>query len=364
MTRLVVDLAALRRNYRAICKETGVTVIPMLKADCYGLGAQKVFEVLKQEGAQRFAVSRMEEGLPLCNREAEILLLSAYHGEEDLKVIAESGMTAAVDSLAQAQLLDKLAGELGRTVTVHLKVDTGFGRFGFLPEEKADLKEVFALENLRVGGIFSHFSNAFGPEPDTKAQYARFMTLCKELQAEGFDLGLRHIANSCGALRWDTYRLDAVRCGSALLGRLPVKVRIPLERIGVLESTVAALRQLKKGSNMGYGNAFTLKKDTRVAVVCAGSAHGMLVKKEDDTFRPVDVLRYLRRDARLLLKDGRSKVLVNGQSTWVVGRVALTHTMVDVTNIACKPGDIVTLPANPIYVSQSVERVYLDENHE
>ena len=143
-----------------------------------------------------------------------------------------------------------------------------------------------------------------------------------------------------------------------------MKVRIPLERIGVLESTVAALRQLKKGSNMGYGNAFTLKKDTRVAVVCAGSAHGMLVKKEDDTFRPVDVLRYLRRDARLLLKDGRSKVLVNGQSTWVVGRVALTHTMVDVTNIACKPGDIVTLPANPIYVSQSVERVYLDENHE
>ena len=84
MTRLVVDLAALRRNYRAICKETGVTVIPMLKADCYGLGAQKVFEVLKQEGAQRFAVSRMEEGLPLCNREAEILLGSRYFSQKQI----------------------------------------------------------------------------------------------------------------------------------------------------------------------------------------------------------------------------------------------------------------------------------------
>lgn len=361
MTRLVVDLAALRRNYRAICRETGVPVIPMLKADCYGLGAQKVYEVLLAEGANRFAVSRIEEGLSLCDGKAEILLLSAYHGEEDLKQIVQSGMTAAVDSLEQAKLLSKLAAAADKQVRVHLKVDTGFGRFGFLPEEYEALKAVFGLPQLQVCGIFSHFSNAFGGDAkDTELQYQAFMALCDRLQAEGFDIGLRHIANSCGALRWDKYRLDAVRCGSALLGRLPVKVPVKLERIGALETTIAALRTLKKGSNMGYGNAFTLKKDTRVAVCCAGSAHGMLVKKENDAFRPVDVLRYLRRDARLLLKDGRSKVLVNGQSTWVVGRVALTHTMVDVTNIACKPGDVVTLPANPIYVPGSVERVYTE----
>ena len=361
MTRLVVDLAALRRNYQAICKETGVPVIPVLKADCYGLGAQKVYEVLLAEGATRFAISRIEEGLPLCDGKAEILLLSAYHGEEDLKNIVRSGMTAAVDSLEQAKLLSKLAAEADKQVRVHLKVDTGFGRFGFLPEEYEELKAVFGLGHLQVCGVFSHFSNSFGGDAkDTEMQYQTFIALCDKLQAEGFDIGLRHIANSCGALRWDKYRLDAVRCGSALLGRLPVKVPVKLERIGALETTIAALRTLKKGSNMGYGNAFTLKKDTRVAVCCAGSAHGMLVKKENDAFRPVDVLRYLRRDARLLVKDGRSKVLVNGQSTWVVGRVALTHTMVDVTNIACQPGDVVTLPANPIYVPGSVERVYTE----
>ncbi len=361
MTRLVVYIAALRRNYRAICAETGVPVIPVLKADCYGLGAQKVFDVLLEEGASCFAVSRIEEGLPLCTGRAEILLLSAYHGEADLEQIVESGMAAAVDSLEQAKRLSALAAARDKQVRVHLKVDTGFGRFGFLPEEEADLRAVFDLPHLQVCGIFSHFSNAFGGDAgDTEMQYQAFVSLCDRLTADGFDIGMRHIANSCGALRWDKYRLDAVRCGSALLGRLPVKVRIPLERIGALESTIAALRELKKGSNMGYGNAFTLKKDTRVAVVCAGSAHGMLVKKENDAFRPIDVLRYLRRDARLLVKDGRSKVLVNGQSTWVVGRVALTHTMVDVTNIACAPGDVVTLPANPIYVPQSVERVYVE----
>ena len=362
MTRLVVNIAALRNNYRAICRETGVPVIPMLKADCYGLGAQKVYEVLLQEGATRFAVSRIEEALPLCDGKAEILLLSAYHGEDDLRNIIAADITASVDSLEQAKLLNKLAAAADKQVRVHLKVDTGFGRFGFLPEEEADLRAVFTLQNLQVCGIFSHFSNAFGGDPkDTEMQYHAFVGLCDRLTADGFDIGLRHIANSCGALRWDKYRLDAVRVGSALLGRLPVKVRIPLERIGALESTIAALRTLKKGSNMGYGNAFTLKKDTRVAVVCAGSAHGMLVKKENDAFRPIDVLRYLRRDAQLLVKDGRSKVLVNGQSTWVVGRVALTHTMVDVTNIACAPGDVVTLPANPIYVPGSVERVYTEE---
>lgn len=361
MTRLVVDLAALRQNYQTICRETGVPVIPMLKADCYGLGAQTVYRVLLEEGARRFAVSRIEEGLPLCDGKAEILLLSAYHGQEDLRQIVASGMTTAVDSLEQAVLLDKLAAEAGKQVRVHLKADTGFGRFGFLPEEYDDLKAVFGLQNLQVCGIFSHFSNAFGGDAGiTEAQYQAFVRLCDRLQAEGFDVGLRHIANSCGALRWDKYRMDAVRCGSALLGRLPVRVPAKLHRIGVMETTVVALRQLKKGSNMGYGNAFTLKKDTRVAVCCAGSAHGMLVKKENDAFRVKDVLRYLRRDARLLVKDGRSRVQVNGQSTWVVGRVALTHTMVDVTNIACRPGDVVTLPANPIYVPASVERVYTE----
>lgn len=361
MTRLVIDLAALRRNYRAIREAVGVPVMPVLKADCYGLGAEKVYEVLLQEGARTFAVSRIEEALPLCDGRAEILLLSAYHGREDLAAIAAGGMTAAVDSLDQAKLLEELAAQLDKQVQVHLKVDTGFGRFGFLPEEEDQLQAVFALPHLKVTGIFSHFSNAFGADDrETLAQYRAFTDLCDRLTARGFALGLRHIANSCGALRWDRYRLDAVRTGSALLGRLPVPVPVKLERIGALETTVAALRQLKKGSNMGYGNAFTLKKDTRVAVVCAGSAHGMLVKKENDAFRPVDILRYLRRDARLFVRDGRSKVLVNGQSTWVVGRVALTHTMVDVTNIACAPGDTVTLPANPIYVPQQVARVYVE----
>lgn len=359
MTRFVIETEALRQNYREICRVTGVPVIPVLKADGYGLGAEPLFALLREEGAALFAVSRLEEALPLCGKGAGILLLSCDHEAEALAKIVEQDIISAVDSLEQAQLLDGLAAAAGKTAAVHLKVDTGFGRFGFLPEQEAELREVFTLEHLRVEGIFSHFSNAFaGDSADCDRQYAAFSALCGRLEADGLSCGMRHMANSCAALRWDKYRLDAVRVGSALLGRLPVAVPAELKKAGQFESTIADIRTLPKGANIGYGNAFRLKKQTRVAVLCTGSADGVLVKKEPDAFRVRDVLRYGVQALRLLVRDGHMTVRVNGQTTRVVGRVALTHTMVDVTNIDCRPGDVAVLPVSPLYVPQTVLRDY------
>lgn len=359
MTRLVIEREALVHNYQEICRVTGVPVIPVLKADGYGLGAAAVLDILREAGAQLFAVSRLEEALPLCETGAGLLLLSCEHAPDALAQIVEHDLICGVDSLEQARALDALAGTAEKTVAVHIKVDTGFGRFGFLPEEEADIRQVFALENLRVEGIFSHFSNAFAKDDrDVSRQYGAFTALCQRLEADGLHCGMRHMANSCAALRWDQYRLDGVRVGSALLGRLPVAVPAELKRVGVFESTIADIRTLPKGANVGYGNAFRLKRETRVAVLCTGSADGVLVKKEADAFRFRDVLRYGVQDLRLLLRDPHMTVQVNGQTTRVVGRVALTHTMVDVTNIDCHPGDKVVLPVSPIYVSQRVHREY------
>lgn len=361
MTRFVIQKSDIVHNYNEMVRVTGVKVIPTLKADCYGLGADAVFELLKEEcGVSLFAVSKLEEALPLCNRDAEILLLSCYSDSNSVKTAVDADITVAVGSFEQAKLISEYAKSCGKKAKIHLKVDTGFGRFGFFPSDIDCMESACKLDGIEVCGIFSHFSNAFGKKNDTNdRQLELFCGAVGKLISRGIDVGIRHIANSCGALRGEKYRLDAVRTGSALLGRLPMAANIDLRRVGSFETTVADIRLLKKGSNIGYGNVFKLKKDTKVAVLCAGSSDGVLIKKDYDTFRFTDILRYGFSVFKMLFKDNRLTVKINGKICKSVGRVALTHTMVDVSGIPCECGDKAVIDISPLYVMSTVEREYI-----
>ena len=360
MTRFTIDTQDILHNYNLIASKTGALVIPMLKADCYGLGAKKVMELLHREcGTSLFAVSRLEEALSLLWDGCELLLCSCYHDEGSLQKIIENKITFAVDSLGQARRANEIAKKLELTANVHVKIDTGFGRFGFMPGNLADIKELYKLEAVRVRGIFSHFSSAFSNEAATDKQFELFRSVVDKLKESGYDTGIAHIANSSAALKSDRYHLDAVRIGSALLGRVPFKTDAPLKRVGEFKTEIADIRTLRKGSNVGYGNVFTLKRDTRVAVLCTGSADGVLIKKDYDTYRVFDILRYGFAVLKMLVRDNRLSVRVNGKPAKTVGRIALTHTMVDVTDVDCKCGDEVTIALSPLYISPNVEREYI-----
>lgn len=361
MTKFVIDKNDIIHNVNEVRRVSDSLVIPTLKADCYGLGAKTVFELLRDEcGILLFAVSRLEEALPLANKGADILLLSCYHDEASYKTALENNIIMSVDSLSLAKRIAKCAEEMGKTARVHIKVDTGFGRFGFIPEKVSDIAAIYSLSGLRVLGIFSHFSNSFSKYPDNAdKQLACFEQVCEALYEKGIDVGIRHIANSCAALRNKKYALDAVRVGSALTGRLPMKTDADLVRVGRFETQVADIRNLKKGANIGYGNVFKLKKDTRVAVLCVGTADGVLIKKDYDTFRFFDILRYGFGIFKMLFKDNNLKLKINGRSVRSVGRIALTHTMVDVSGIECKCGDTAVLDISPLYISPNVEREYV-----
>ena len=360
MTRFVIDTNDILHNFDLIASKTDALIIPMLKADCYGLGAKKVMELLHgSRGVTLFAVSRLEEALQLQSEGCEILITSCYCDERSLRSIIESGFTFAVGSSEQARLADSIAKETGVIANIHIKVDTGFGRFGFMPSAIDGIKGVYSFENLKVCGIFSHFSAAFSNAAVTDKQFGSFVGVIDALKNDGFETGISHIANSSAALKSDKYHLDAIRLGSVLLGRVPFATDIPLKKVGVFETEIADLRTLKKGSNIGYGNVFTLKRDTRVAVLCTGSADGVLIKKDYDTYRVFDILRYGFAVFKMLLRDNRPVVRINGKPARTVGRVALTHTFVDVTDIECKHGDTVTINISPLYVSPNVKREYV-----
>ena len=260
MAELIVNTGALLQNYRRYA-DAG-QVIPVLKGNGYGLGAQPLRALLVQQGVTLFACATPEEALALAQAETDLLLLCCVHELPLLRALLQRRVILSVESLAQAQAIDALHMD----ARVHLAVDSGFGRFGFLPEQTEEMKRVFALDNLRVQGIFSHFRGAAAaPE-----QFARFSRVLLEL--DGYPVGLRHIAATRTA-DVPQYRLDAVRIGSGLTGCCGGTPA------AVLEAEVCTVRRLKKGDRVGYGDTL-LRRDTEVAVLAAGTSDGAFTYRD------------------------------------------------------------------------------------
>ena len=162
MAELLVNTGAILDNYRRYAAHS--QVIPVLKGNGYGLGAARLRDLLRSEGATLFACATPEEALELAQPDSDLLLLSCVHDMALLRTLLQRRVIASVESLAQAQAIDALHMD----ARVHLAVDTGFGRFGFPPEERDAMRRVFALEDLRVCGIFraaacdGGFPGAFG----------------------------------------------------------------------------------------------------------------------------------------------------------------------------------------------------------
>lgn len=361
MTVFEINKQDIIHNFNEISHIRDALIIPTLKANAYGLGAGEVSKLLRDTcGVTLFAVSRLEEVKDIC-KDAKVLLLSCYHDMPSIKEIVDSDIICAVDSIGQARRIAQYASECQKTARVHIKIDTGFGRFGFKYNDISQIKSVFEVENIKVTGIFSHFSSAFCDNmQNTDLQFERFLSVCDALTSAGLDIGIRHIANSSAALKDRKYCLDAVRIGSALTGRVPFKTDIPLVRVGKFYSEIADIRTLKRGSNLGYGNIIKLKRNTRVAVLCCGSADGVLIKKDYDTFRFIDILRYGYHIFKMLFGNNSPTATVNGQAARFVGRPALTHTFIDVTDIDCRCGDRAELNISPLYVADKVKREYIN----
>jgi alanine racemase len=150
-----------------------------------------------------------------------------------------------------------------------------------------------------------------------------------------------------------------VRIGSAFLGRLPVKNKWGLLRVGYLKSRVIDAKWLPKGHNIGYGQGYRTKSARRVGVVEIGYTDGFDVEKSKDIFRIRDVIRYLFHDFCSLFGNCRPTVQVGDRKIQVIGRVTACHTMIDITDTDIKVGDSVRAECNPLFVPAAVEREYV-----
>lgn len=359
MKQYVINKADLTHNIGVIKDMSGdAKVIAVLKGCGYGLGIVEFATVLKDNGIDFFAVSEVEEAKTL--REAgfdcDILLLTATAIDEDIRTCLELDVILSVGSETVFEKISALAGE--KTARVHLKLDTGFGRFGFSCDGVDSAVEcIKKYDNVKVEGVFSHFSFSFSDKrKDVQLQYDRFCKAIDTLKENGIDNLLRHICNSCAFLQYKDMHLDAVRVGSAFLGRLPLTKNYSLKRIGTMRSNVIEVKTLPAGYYVGYANTYKTKGETKIAVIPIGYKDGYGVEKSRDTFRFMDVLRYMYNDFRSMGK--KNYVNIGGKNYPLIGRISMYNIIADVTGSDVKIGDTVETNTNPILVSRDVERVY------
>ncbi len=363
MKTLVVELDRILHNLNIVKEKSKKSkIIAVLKGNFYGLGATEVAKFLSANGVECFAVSRIEEAIELreAGIENEILLLCSTCITEQAAIIVRYNLTATIGSSSSAILLNGLAEQYGVKVNAHIKIDTGFGRYGFLHFEKDKILDTLKFSsNINFTGIYSHFTDSFGRnKKNSKLQFERFSQLLNYLKTQSIDYGLAHISNSCALLRFKEFNLDAVRVGSALTGRVIIKNKHGLKPVGYLRSQIQEIKWLPKGYNIGYGNATKTEDNCKVAVLPIGSADGLGLEKEKTLYRFIDKLRYVFNDIRLSTKNAL-KCHLNGKIACVIGRVGYTSLTIDVTDIECKTGDFCDFYINPMYLDKTIDRNYL-----
>ncbi len=354
MKSYIVDQAALQENIKILTEKAGSTAIyGVIKGNGYGLGLIPMAKALKQGGVDRFAVTELGEVKALRENgfeSEEILMMRSTCLKNELSQLLELGATATVGSLQCAMVMEDVAAELGKEFSCHVKLDTGMGRYGFHPTEIEDISKVYSLEHLNVTGIYTHFHSAFSNDAATKAQFTAFTGVCETLTEKGIAVGTRHCCNSSAFLKYPEMHLDAVRLGSALLGRLSFPGDMGLKKLGWCESQVELVREIPKGHSVGYGAAWVAKRNTKIAICGVGYYHGFGTAHDDDIFRFRDCVRGGLGYVKAFLKRKAIYITVNGKPARVLGHIGMVQTICDVTNIPCQVGDPIRIEINPLMV--------------
>lgn len=364
MKTLLVETGKIRANLETVRQQAGeAQVIAVLKANAYGLGMPEMAGLCREAGIRRFAVTEPGDALRLreCGfSEEEILVLRSTANEEDIRCILQAGATATVGSYDAALALNGLAESQGVQCDIHIKVDTGMGRYGFLPTELDRILSIYRyLTSLTVTGTYTHYANAFRSVKKTQEQLDAFTAVVEKIRAAGFDPGMLHASNSEALFGCKMPSLDAVRIGSALGGRVIARGDHGLQRTGQLQCQISEIRWLPSGATVGYGSAYTTRHPTRVAVIPVGSADGFMLEKARMLTAPKVCLRAACSDLLAIVRRRRPTVLIGGKRAPIIGHVGVNHTTVDVTDIDCAPGDIVLLEVAPLYVPASIPRQYV-----
>lgn len=328
-TMAKIDLNALEYNIARIREKAGAgtKLLGVIKADAYGHGAAEIGRLFEDQ-FDFYGVACIEEALELKRAGVQIpILILGYVFPDAYADVVKYDIRIPVFSLETAKALSAEACRQSKTVPFHFALDTGMSRIGFqATAQSADLcRQICALPNIKVEGLFSHFATA--DEADlskANAQRKRYKQFLQLLSDRGIEIPIRHLNNSAGLMNFEE-KFDMVRAGIILYGLYPSaevdKSLLKLQPVMSWTSCVSYVKTLESGREISYGGTYKTKKSCRVATVPVGYADGY---------------------PRCLSNRGR--VIIHGQYAPILGRVCMDQFMVDVTEIDCvEAGTPVTL---------------------
>lgn len=320
---------------------TGCRFMGIVKADAYGHGAVPVAKRLEALGADYLAVSCFDEAMELraAGIGAPILILGITPPELTYELV-EQNLTQTVGDMETAREMARLLNSAGRKLRIHVKLDSGMGRLGFIAgreETPGELAELLAMACFEAEGVFTHFAVSDVPgDPFTKEQFAVFTDTVDAVEKEtGHCFAIRHCANSGAVINYRELSCDMIRPGILAYGVLPGPGEFPgLAPVMELKTRVSAVTEHKKGDSVSYGRTFIAPRDMRLAVLPIGYADGLHRSLSD-----------------------RMEVLIGGQRAKQVGRICMDMCMVDVTDLpGVAAGDEVTIFGVGLPVEEQAEK--------
>ncbi len=315
-----VDLDALAHNMREVKRlaTKGALVTAVIKADGYGHGAKKIAQTLLDNGADRFAIAVLDEGIELRRSGFKVpILVLGFTDKERAEEVVANDLEQACYSWDLAEALSKEASKQGKTVKVHIKVDTGMGRIGLQPNADSVqlIKRISQLPNLAIEGIFTHFAVADATDKAyTEGQYEKFNWICNELEKENVKINVRHCGNSATIIDLPNMHMNMVRAGIMLYGLKPsdevMLDKLELKQVMSLKVRITHVKEIEAGQSVSYGRRFIAERKSKIASLPIGYADG-----------------YTR------MLSGKAEALVKGKRVPVVGRICMDQCMIDVTGI-------------------------------
>lgn len=318
LDQIAANVRLVRHHIHKSCELMGV-----VKADAYGHGVYAIVPVLLEHGVNRLAVSMIDEAIELRKSGIDVpILVLSYTDPRRASEIVAYRITQTVYSRDLAKALSTAAIQQNTDVRIHIKVDTGMGRVGFLAGYQA-IKEIHWIRSLPrviVEGLYTHFASA--DEPDdryTWQQFEQFMGISRELDRVGLPIPLKHVCNSAATMRFPAMHLDMVRPGLLLYGMNPCGAAgwDALRPAMTLKTSIILNKVLPGGSYISYGRTYVTSRESRIATIPIGYADG-----------------YSRR------LSGRAFVLLHGQRVPVVGRICMDTCMIDISEVQDRPVDV------------------------
>ncbi len=328
-TVLEVNLDSIISNYNYFRSKlpSSCGIVCMVKASGYGAGSYEIAKTLQDCGAAYLAVAVLDEGIELRAKGITMPIMVMNPKVVNYKSMFANRLEPEIYSFEMLRDVIMEAKKNGiKDYPVHIKLDTGMHRMGFIESELPELMDVLETNNeVTARSVFSHLATSDCPDMDdyTMLQLTRFRKYTDYMLSRSSHPIMRHILNSAGILRFPEFHFDMARLGIGLYGAntLPPDMEKPLAVVSTLRTVIIAIRVWEAGETIGYGRKGVLKRKSRIATIPIGYADGM----------------------NRHFGQGAVSVLVNGKPAPTVGNICMDACMIDVTGIECKEGDYVEI---------------------